>query len=129
MENKNKDNSFNYTYSPKQQDEINNILQKYVPREESAIDTIRLLDRQAEQPGMIASISIGIIGTLLLGIGMTCTVKWTKFFVVGIVVGLVGIALIISAYPVFKKITKRQRDKIAPQIVELSKKIKMEETL
>lgn len=123
----NKEKRFSYTYSPKQQEEISNILQKYVPQEESTIDKIRRLDKQAEQPGKIASISIGIIGTLLLGVSMTCTMEWTNFFIIGIVVGMIGIALIMSAYPIFKEITKRQREKIAPQIIELSKKVKIKE--
>lgn len=123
----NKDRRFSYTYSPKQQEEISNILQKYVPQEESTIDKIRRLDKQAEQPGKIASISIGILGTLLLGVSMTCTIEWKNFFIIGIVAGVTGIALIMSAYPVFKKITKRQRGKITPQIIELSKKVKIKE--
>lgn len=123
----NKDEHFSYTYSPKQQEEISSILKKYIPQEESAIEKIRRLDRQAEQPGMAASLTVGIIGTLLLGVSMTCTIEWTNFFIIGIAVGVIGIALIMSAYPIFKRVTKRQRKKIAPQIVELSEKVKIKE--
>lgn len=123
----NKDKHFSYTYSPKQQEEISHILQKYISHEESAVEKIRRLDRQAEQPGIIAALIVGIIGTLLLGIGMICTVEWTQFFIIGIVVGVIGIALIMAAYPIFKKITKKQRKKIALQIIELSKKINIKE--
>lgn len=124
MENENKDQSFSYTYSAHQQEEIKNILEKYVPKEESTIDKIHRLDKQAERPGMVMSLTIGIIGTLLLGVGMTCALEWTKFFILGIIAGVIGIALILSAFPIFKKITDKQREKVAPQIIELSEKIK-----
>lgn len=124
MDNENKNEAFSYTYSAKQQEEVNSILQKYMPREESAIDKLRRLDKQTEQPGRIASITTGIIGTLMLGVGMTCTMEWTDYFAIGVVVGVIGIALISAAYPLFKKITKKQREKIAPQIIELSEKLK-----
>lgn len=124
MDDSNKNEAFSYTYSSKQQEEINGILKKYIPQEESAADRLRRLDRQTELPGMIVSITAGVIGALIFGVGMTCTIEWTDYFAVGVAAGIVGIALISAAYPIFKGITKRQRKKIAPQIIELSKKIK-----
>lgn len=124
MDKENRNEDFSYTYSAKQQEEVNSILQKYMLREESAIESLRRLDKQAEYPGMIVSITAGIIGALLLGVGMTCTMEWTDYFAIGVVVGVIGIALISAAYPLFKGITKKQREKIAPQIIELSTKIK-----
>lgn len=45
---------------------------------------------------------------------------WTSLFALGVVVGLVGIAGIIAAYPVYSHITKKQKEKLAPQILRLS---------
>ena len=129
MNSENKNDTFSYTYSPKQQEEIAGILQKYIPNEESIADKLRRLDKHAEQPGMIASITTGIIGTLLLGVGMCCTMEWTDFFAIGVIIGVIGIALIVTAYPLFIKITKKQREKIAPQIIELGEKLKLGEKL
>lgn len=114
---------FTYTYSAKKQDEVEKILKKYIPKEESAIEKIQRLDRQVECRGRILAIILGIVGTLLLGTGMSCIMEWSGCFAIGIVIGIAGIILIISAYPIFKKVTKMQRMKIAPQIIELSKKI------
>lgn len=119
----NENEAFSYTYSAEQQEEVSNILKKYLPQEESPLKQLRRLDKQAEQPGLLISITIGIIGTLLLGIGMCCTIEWTNYFVHGIAIGIIGIVLIAAAYPVYKKITDIQREKIAPQILELSKKL------
>ena len=55
---------------------------------------------------------------------MSCCLVWgEKLFVPGIIVGVFGIVLICIAYPLYKKITKREREKIAPQILSLSKEL------
>ena len=86
------------------------------------------LDKQAEVPGQIASIAAGVIGTLLLGLGMTCTMVWNTsigVFVAGILIGLVGIAVIGIAYPLYINITKKERAKIADQIIALSEELSL----
>lgn len=118
MENKNE--SFHYTYSAKQQEEIKKIRQKYIPHEEDKMEMLRKLDKKAERLGTIASILIGVIGTLLFGVGLTCVLVWTRYFIPGILVGVVGIAGITLAFPAFIIITKKQREKLAPQIMQLS---------
>lgn len=115
--------NFSYTYSAKQQEEVQRIRQKYIPNEESKMDKLRKLDKSVEIPGMIVSITLGIIGTLLFGVGMTCTMVWTDYFVLGIVVGVVGIVLLAICYPLYSMITRRRRKKLAPQILELSEEL------
>lgn len=121
----NDNKSFEYTYSAKQQEEINSIRKKYLPKEENKLETLRRLDREVERPGMLWSIIIGVVGALLLGIGMCCTMVWEGVFVLGIIVGILGMLIVAAAYPVYLKITKKQREKIAPQIIALSNEISM----
>ena len=86
MDNENK-NTFTYTYSAKQQEEIQRIRQKYLPPEEDKMEQLRRLDRQSTRKGTAVSIAMGVIGTLLLGIGMCCTMVWMEnLFIPGIVV-------------------------------------------
>lgn len=115
--------NFSYTYSAKQQEEVQRIRQKYIPNEEGKMDKLRKLDKSVEIPGMIVSITLGIIGTLLFGVGMTCTMVWTDYFVLGIVVGVVGIVLLAVCYPLYSMITRRRRKKLAPRILELSEEL------
>lgn len=116
-----KNNTFEYTYSASQQDEIKKIRDKYVIKTqvESKIEQLQKLDKKAENPGMIISIAVGIIGTLIFGIGMCCVLVWTDLFAWGIVIGVVGIIMLAIAYPAYNYITKKQREKIAPQILKL----------
>jgi len=115
---------FEYNYSATQQQEIENIRNKYLPKEENKMETLRKLDKSAETPGMITSLAVGIIGTLLLGVGMCCTMVWSdSFFVLGIIVGIIGIGVASIAYPLYRKITRKQRAKVAEQILALSEEI------
>lgn len=118
-----KNDTFNYTYSATQQEEIKRIREKYRPpaQEEDKMEQLRKLDASVTKPGTIVSLIIGIISSLILGVGMCCTMVWAEtFFIIGIVVGVVGIIGVIAAYPIYTKITKRQREKLAPEIIRLS---------
>lgn len=120
----NKDQSFQYTYSAKQQEEIKNIRQKYMLKEEDKMEQIRRLDESVTRPGTIAAIVIGVISTLFLGFGMSCTMVWAeKLFIPGIVIGIFGIIGIVAAYPVYISMTKKQRQKLAPEILRLSEEL------
>lgn len=120
--------TYNYTYSAEQQEEIKRIRQKYttVTKAENKMEQLRELDKSVTKPGSIAAIVVGIIGTLLLGVGMCCTMVWQDFFVLGIVVGIVGIAVVVMAYPIYNAITKQRKATIAPQILELTKELTKE---
>ncbi len=115
-------NEFQYTYSAAQQNEIKKIRKKYLPKEETTdkMELLRKLDRSAETPGVIISLILGIAGTLLLGVGMCCVLVWTNFFALGVVLGILGIVTLSLAYPAYKKITKRKREIIAPEILRLT---------
>lgn len=127
--NQNEGKTFEYTYSAKQQDEIEKIRSKYLPKQESKIEQLRRLDQQAEKPGMIASLAVGIVGALILGVGMCFTMVWNTsitMFVAGIVIGIIGMAIVGLAFPLYKGITKKQRAKIADQIIALSNELSLE---
>jgi len=116
--------TFIYTYSAKQQDEINSIKQKYVPRNENKMEHLRRLDKSAEVKGTIVSIVLGVIGTMLLGLGMCCIMVWSDvLFGVGIIVGVLGIIVIAIAYPLYTGIIKKERTKIAPMILKLAEEL------
>lgn len=112
--------SFTYNYSAKQQEELRRIREKYTHKEEDKMEQLRRLDESATRPGMITSIAAGVIGSLLLGIGMCCTMVWIDMFVFGIVIGVVGIAVISAAYPLYSGITKKCREKLSTEILKLT---------
>lgn len=121
MGEQNQKEAFNYTYSAKQQEEVKRIRDKYIPKEEDKMEQLRRLDESVTQKGMIISLIVGVIGALILGIGMCCTMVWEEeLFIPGIIIGLVGIILVLLAYPLYVNITKKEREKIAPEIIRLT---------
>ena len=119
--------SFNYTYSAKQQDEIKAIRKKYEAPEENKMEQLRRLDASATQKATTRSMTVGIIGALIMGLGMSITMTdigavFGSFLsmVVGIVIGIVGIVLVCLAYPTYHRTLKAERERIAPEILRLS---------
>ena len=118
MENK---ETFSYTYSAKQQEEIKKIREKYLPKEADKMEQLRRLDESVTRKGTVISLIVGIVGTLVMGFGMSCCMVWADtLFVLGIVVGIVGIALACTAYPIYNFVVKKEREKIAPEIIRLT---------
>lgn len=116
---------FEYTYSAKQQAELENIRKKYLPEEETKMDKLRRLDKSVTRQGTMISIIIGVAGTLIMGLGMCMCLEWQQF-VLGIILGILGIAILAAAYPVFNEITQKQKEKIAPEILRLTEEIERE---
>ncbi|MBQ7360031.1 MAG: hypothetical protein IJW63_08050 [Lachnospiraceae bacterium] len=112
---------FNYTYSAKEQDEVKRIREKYADKQENKMEQLRRLDQKVTQKGTMMAIIIGVIGTLIMGVGMCCTLVWQGvWFVAGIIIGLLGMAVLGIAYPVYLNITKKEREKYGPEILRLA---------
>lgn len=120
MEN-NEKKSFQYTYSSKEQEEIKNIRQKYEPPAESKIERLRKLDKSVQKKASTAAISVGVTGTLIFGCGMSCiTVMDGVAFVAGITIGIIGIAILSLAYPIYGITLKKERKRIASEVIKLA---------
>lgn len=121
MENNHTNETFHYTYSAKEQEEVKRIRNKYIPKEEDKMEQLRRLDASVNEKATVQSIIVGMIGTLIMGIGMCCCMVWADIlFVPGIVIGLAGMAVMGAAYPVYSKTLKKEREKIAPEIMRLT---------
>lgn len=119
MENQDKE-KFSYTYSAKEQEEINRIRKKYVATEDK-MEQLRRLDVGVTKKAATISITVGIIGALIMGTGMCCTMVWQGlWFIPGIIIGLIGMAVLALAYPIYQKIIKKERERIAPEIIRLT---------
>ena len=132
MEGKNTDTSFKFTYSANEQEEIKRIRQKYMVQEEDGIQRLRKLDAQATGKATMVSLVLGIMGALVMGTGMSLIMTelagilgmtYMGSIIVGVVCGVVGMILVALAYPVYKKVLKSERDKIAPEVLRLSEKL------
>jgi len=117
---------FTFTYSAAQQQEVEDIRKKYLPKEEDKMEQLRKLHAIPTQKAQAVSFAVGIIGTLIMGTGMSlCMTDLAGFLggtamFIGIPVGIAGLVLVALAYPIYNRVLKKQREMIAPEILRLS---------
>lgn len=122
----NNNDTFEMTYSAQQQDEIQSIRDKYIPKAENKLETLRALDAKATASASRTAIITGVIGALIMGIGMSLVmtdfgaVLGSVAFPLGIAIGVVGMGILALAYPLYNRALKKQREKIAPEILRLT---------
>ena len=120
---------FSFTYSAEQQKEVEAIRKKYLPQEADKMEQLRKLHAIPTQKAQTASLALGVIGTLILGTGMSLAMTdigaafGQLAMVFGITVGIVGMVLVALAYPIYNHVLKKQRSKIAPEILRLSEEL------
>lgn len=127
-------NTFRYSYSSSLQEELQDIKKKYTgqpeSQEEDQLELLRKLDKSSTRKSTIVSIAMGAAGCLTMGIGMCCTMVWTAaMFLPGIIIGVIGIAMMAAAYPVYVRITKKERARIAPQVLDIIEKLSKEDQM
>ena len=132
MDNNNQEKSgFTYTYSAKEQAELKRIRDKYTaPTEtEDKMTRLRRLDASVTNTAQAVALVFGVIGTLILGFGMSLImtelaeilgISEDTALIIGIIVGIVGGILASLAYPIYNAIVKAKRKKLAPEIIRLT---------
>lgn len=124
-----KNETFKMTYSAEQQEEIRAIRKKYAPKEEDKMAQLRALDAKATNKATATSLAIGIIGTIMMGAGMSLVMSdfgvllGSAALPVGIGLGMVGMVILALAYPLYNRTLKTEREKIAPEILRLSEEL------
>ena len=121
-----KNEGFSFTYSAEQQKEVEAIRKKYLPQEEDKMEELRRLHSIPTQKAQTAAIAVGVIGALIMGTGMSLAMTdigatlGNFALAVGILVGLVGMVLVALAYPIYNRVLKKNRERIAPEVLKLA---------
>lgn len=128
------ENGFSYSYSAREQEEIKRIRKKYADdsarTDESSIERLRRLDASVTKKGTTVSLIVGTLGSILMGSGMSLVMTDLGALLpgllslfIGIAVGVVGIVGVALAYPIYKAITKKERERIAPEVLRISEEL------
>ena len=118
--------SFEYTYSPQRQQEVEEIRKAYLPKEEDKLSELRKLHAIPTRKAQTVSLTVGIIGALIMGTGMSLcmtdlgAVLGSFAMIAGVLTGLAGMVMAAFAYPVYNNTLKKEREKIAPEILRLT---------
>lgn len=104
------------------------IAEEYAPKTESKVVRLKKMDEKVKRPAFIISMTLGIIGALITGTGMSFIM--TDFgpngqlgLILGIILGVLGFALCGINYPLYLKVLKARKTKYAFEITELAKEI------
>ena len=120
----NQETTFIYNYSAKDNKEIQEIRNKYLPREESKFEELKRLDYTVQTAGTLESLCAGIGGALVFGLGMCLAMQIIGSGIIlialGVLLGIIGIGGMLIAYPVYRKVFNTTKEKYTPRILELT---------
>lgn len=112
---------FSYKYSASESQEAREIRKRYVPQETSRIERLRRLDAKVQNAGVIESLCIGIIGLLIFGVAMCFGLRvFGDAWWPAIPIGILGIATMLPAYPVYLYLYNKKKDELSPEILRLT---------
>lgn len=101
---------------------------EYAPKDTSKVVALRKLDAKAKRPANIFTYTLGVISALVFGTGMCLAMGQigsgtTGSFVLGIIIGIIGMVGMGVNYPIYKRILENGKRKYAFEIMELAKEI------
>lgn len=119
--------NFNYSYSAKRNKEVETIRNKYIVKEETKLERLQRLDREVSEAGLIQSLAVGIIGSLIFGTGMCfgldalAGADWLT-----LAFAIPGALVMLAAYPIYKLIHGKVKAKLVPEILKLTDELSAE---
>lgn len=109
---------------------VQKIRTQYTERQHTELDELKALDAKVKKPANVFAYTYGTAGAVVMGSGMSLVmtdigamIGLTTTMVPGIAIGIVGLGMALSTYPIYKKILNSRKKKFAPQIMELSEKL------
>ena len=117
-------NTFRYNYSAARNKEVESIRRKYMPREESKLERLKRLDLRVQTAGTVEGLCFGIVGALVFGLGMCffldvfAGATWLTALLM-----VLGAVIMIPAYPIYRRIARKTKAELTPEILRLSEEI------
>ena len=109
---------------------IEKIRSQYTEQENTDLDALKALDAKVKRPANVFGYTYGSVGAVVMGAGMSLVmtdigqmIGLTSALTPGIAVGVLGLAMSCTTYPIYKKILNSRKKKYAHQIMELSDRI------
>ena len=109
---------------------VEKICSQYTEQEHNELDALKALDARVKKPANVFGYTYGIVGTIVMGAGMSLVMTdigtmlgMSNTLVPGILVGIAGMGMALTTYPIYRKILNSRKKKYAPQILELSERV------
>jgi len=108
------------------QKEIEKIRDNYIAKskELTKLDELKALDKKVKRVPTVFAYIYGIVGSLVLGIGMCLAMEVIgNLMPLGIIIGLLGILMVSTTYPIYHKILNRRKAIYSEEIIEKSNEL------
>ena len=109
---------------------VQKIRTQYTEKQHTELDALKELDTKVKRPANVFAYTYGSIGAIVIGAGMSLVmteigamIGLASAMVPGIAIGVVGMGMALSTYPIYKRMLNARKKKYAPEILKLSDKI------
>lgn len=106
---------------------VQKIRTQYTEKQHTELDALKALDAKVKKPANVFAYTYGSISAVIMGSGMSlvmtdigAAIGLASAMVPGIAIGILGLAMTLSTYPIYKKILNSRKKKYAPEILKLS---------
>jgi len=109
---------------------VQKIRTQYTEKQHTELDELKALDAKVKRPANVFAYAFGSVSAIIMGAGMSlvmtdigATMGLANAMVPGIIVGVVGMLMALTTYPIYKRMLSARKKKYAAQIMKLSDKI------
>ena len=109
---------------------VQKIRTQYTEKQHTELDELKALDAKVKKPANVFGYTYGSLSAIIMGAGMSLVMTdigamlgMAETMVIGIVVGVVGLVMSCSTYPIYKKILASRKKKYVSKIMELSDRL------
>lgn len=109
---------------------VQKIRTQYTEKQHTELDALKELDAKVKRPANVFAYVYGSLSAIVMGSGMSLVmtdigtaIGLDDALIPGIAIGVVGLVLALTTYPIFKGILNSRKKKYGPQILALSEKI------
>ena len=116
--------TFHYTYSAPVNKEVEQIRKKYLPQEVDKLSELKKLDAKVQMAGTTESLVVGLVGCLIFGVAMCMGLGAIGgTMTLAVIIGIVGVAIMLPAYPIYRKAARKAKEEYTPRILQLADEI------
>ena len=109
---------------------VQKIRTQYTEAKHAELDALKALDTKVKRPANVFAYTYGSVSAIIMGAGMSlvmtdigATIGLASAMVPGIAIGIVGMGMALSTWPIYKRMLDTRKKKFAPEILKLSEKI------
>ena len=109
---------------------VEKIRSQYTQQEQTELNALKALDAKVKKPAHVFGYTYGIVSAVIMGAGMSLVmtdigamIGLTATMVPGVVIGVAGMGMALTTYPIYKKILTSRKKKYASKIMELSERV------